>query len=385
MKKEFYLRAVLTMLITSIICSYFGQLLITTIEFFSPYYKYLIYFAVVVLFFTKKINNYLGISHLGMKYFIKNTDTYKAKKKSGWYFPVILSVNTLLAHATGASVGREGVAVQLGGAVGDNLSKNNFNDDMKKYLIRLGMICGFSALFQTPLAAVFFIIETTKKRVTNIKNEFGELLSYVILAVLSSRLSHTLGLEKFSVKINNTSNYTFVTSGKLLLASLIIVLIGIVFVIVQKNIRKYVSNNYIEWFVLALFIVISIITEFRYSSLGTNLINFSFINSEDIKNYDFIFKLILTTLCTGIGFSGGEVTPLFAIGASLGIVLGNVLGLPVLLLAAIGYVIVFGAATKTAFTPMLLALEVFGVNVMLVSVLPSLLICLLNKRHSIYN
>jgi H+/Cl- antiporter ClcA len=97
----------------------------------------------------------------------------------------------------------------------------------------------------------------------------------------------------------------------------------------------------------------------RYSGLGTNLISLSF-DGGTIYAYDWIVKLLLTVLTLAAGFQGGEVTPLFSIGASLGIVLGTGLGLPPMLIAALGYAAVFGSATNTLIGPILIGAEVFG-------------------------
>ena len=127
----------------------------------------------------------------------------------------------------------------------------------------------------------------------------------------------------------------------------------------------------------------SVVLDFRYSSLGTNLIELSLENGL-VLSYDFIFKLILTALCTAIGFSGGEVTPLFAIGASLGVVLAGYIGLPIIFTAALGYCLVFSSATKTVITPIFLALEVFGSTTAILTILPAALIYFLNRKYSIY-
>ena len=145
------------------------------------------------------------------------------------------------------------------------------------------------------------------------------------------------------------------------------------------------TYKYLTWVLLVLFIVMSFTLNFRYASLGTNLIDFSFNDYRNIKVYDFILKLIFTAICTAIGFSGGEVTPLFAIGASCGVVLGIWLGLPVLMVAGLGYCIVFSSATKTWVTPIFLALEVFGFKLMLIMILPAVLLYFINKKYSIYS
>lgn len=84
----------------------------------------------------------------------------------------------------------------------------------------------------------------------------------------------------------------------------------------------------------------------RYSGLGTNLISAGF-TGQTIYGYDWILKLLFTIFTLAIGFQGGEVTPLFSIGTSLGVILGGLFGLPPMLCAALGYAAVFGSATNT--------------------------------------
>lgn len=320
-----------------------------------------------------------------MKYFVEAANN--KKDKVSWFFPVVLTINTLLAHVFGVSVGREGVAVQLGGAIGKNMTINDFSDKQKKYFVRLGMISGFAALFQTPLAAVFFILEIIGKKIRVTASSIYEFASYIVAAFISARLSHLLGLEKFFVEVTFGNNdINLVNILKITVISIILIFIGILFVIIQKKSKVAVATHkYLTWVLLVLFIVMSFILNFRYASLGTNLIDFSFNDYSNIKVYDFILKLIFTAICTAIGFSGGEVTPLFAIGASCGVVLGIWLGLPVLMVAGLGYCLVFSSATKTWITPIFLALEVFGFKLMLIMILPAVLLYFINKKYSIYS
>lgn len=97
----------------------------------------------------------------------------------------------------------------------------------------------------------------------------------------------------------------------------------------------------------------------RYAGLGTNLIEASFYGGV-VFPWDWGLKFGLTVLTLSVGYQGGEVTPLFSIGASLGCVLGGILGIPSEFAAALGYAAVFGSATNTFFAPMLIGAEVFG-------------------------
>ena len=384
MFKNYYIRLVSLILLIAVCCSVFGQILLKLIEVTSDYYKYLIVLTPIILLFTKFSNKYLKTNTIGMKYFIEAaTDK---KDKVSWSFPFILTLNTLLAHGFGVSVGREGVAVQLGGAIGGNLAGGDFSDEKKQFFVKLGMICGFAGLFQTPLAAVVFILEVVSERFNFTVNKVYEYITYIIGAYISAFVSHKLGLEKFFVRIDISKvNINIEFLLKIILIGIVFVFVGIFFVVIQRKIKEIVaSNNKISWILLIVFILVSFIFEYRYASLGTNLIGLSFTNFEQIQIYDFILKIILTAICTGIGFSGGEVTPLFAIGATCGVILGTYLGLPILVTAALGYCLVFSAATKTYIAPILLALEVFGYKLMFFAIIPAFLIYLINKKYSIY-
>ena len=384
MFKNYYIRLVSLILLIAVCCSVFGQILLKLIEITSGYYKYLIVLTPIILLFTKFSNKYLKTNTIGMKYFIEAaTDK---KDKVSWSFPFILTLNTLLAHGFGVSVGREGVAVQLGGAIGGNLAGGDFSDEKKQFFVKLGMICGFAGLFQTPLAAVVFILEVVSERFNFTVNKVYEYITYIIGAYISAFVSHKLGLEKFFVRIDISKvNINIEFLLKIILIGIVFVFVGIFFVVIQRKIKEIVaSNNKISWILLVVFILVSIFFEYRYASLGTNLIGLSFTNFEQIQIYDFILKIILTAICTGIGFSGGEVTPLFAIGATCGVILGTYLGLPILVTAALGYCLVFSAATKTSIAPILLALEVFGYKLMFFAIVPAFLIYLINKKYSIY-
>lgn len=372
-------KIIFTIIITTVCCSYFGQILLKIIKFSTPNYKYLILLLPLVLYFTKTIIKYFNLENVNMKMFIKNTkgDVNNVNK----IFPVVLITNTLLAHLTGASVGREGVAVQLGGAIGTNFS-SGLNNEQKKFLVRLGMICGFSALFQTPLAAFIFILEITVYKIN--KRKIYELIIFIVSGLLSSKLSHLLGLEKFFVKID-IDTITILIAIKILLGALLAIILGMIFVVLQKQIKNLAKNKFIIYFLLVSFIIFSFATNFKYSSLGTNLISDSFFNNDNITSYDFIIKLFVTAICTAVGFSGGEVTPLFSIGATFGVIFATFLGIPILLMAALAYCLVFASSTKTFITPIFLAFEVFGLQLMLIIILFSILIYFINKKYSIYS
>jgi H+/Cl- antiporter ClcA len=100
-----------------------------------------------------------------------------------------------------------------------------------------------------------------------------------------------------------------------------------------------------------------------YLVLGTSTILRAFSDSNLIW-YAPAAKVLFTSITLGAGFIGGEVTPLFFIGATLGNVVGRLLGLPLALSAGIGMVSIFGAAANVPVTVTIMAVELMGINIL---------------------
>lgn len=275
----------------------------------------------------------------------------------------LIMVSTWLTHLFGGSAGREGVAVQLGATVAHTIGRKAKMPENSRVLLITGMAAGFAGLFQTPLTASFFALEVMISGVLL----YEALLPAVMAAYIASFTSHFLGLEKFSVAVNDAFSWTPETIVKLLFVAAIFGVTGGGFAYLLGKAKKagvrFFQDPCKRIFVMGslLAIVFLLLDYGRYSGLGTNLISASF-NGEMIYGWDFILKILLTVLTLAAGYQGGEVTPLFAIGASLGVVLAKFLGLPILLVAALGYAAVFGAATNTLLAPIFVGLEVFGGN-----------------------
>ncbi|MEY8443387.1 voltage-gated chloride channel family protein [Lactococcus ileimucosae] len=298
--------------------------------------------------------------------------------------PLII-FSTWLSHLFGASVGREGVAVQIGATIGHTLGGKLASKEAQKVLLITGMAAGFAGLFQTPIAATFFAIEILMVG----KIEYIALFPALVASYVASTTSHALGLEKFSFAVNTDLNLDAITLLKLLVVALCFGLVGRLFAQGLSFMKSYMmlklSNPYRRILIVGLMLSLGLIFIHldRYAGLGTNLISMSF-NGQPINAYDWILKLLFTVLSISAGFQGGEVTPLFAIGASLGTSLALLLGLPVGLIAAAGYVSVFSAATNSYFASIFIAAEVFGYG-SVQYILPLVTIAyILNGNASIY-
>ena len=297
----------------------------------------------------------------------------------------IVTVATWITHLFGGSAGREGVAVQLGATLSHRFNKYfNFPDKSKVFLVT-GMAAGFGGLFQTPIAALFFGLEVLA--LGNL--QLYALLPAVVAAFTASWTSSFLGLEKFTHIVNTTLSITPMTFVKFAILGIIFGIAGNLFVYLQSFLKKIatekIKNPYYRIFIIGIFlsVILLLLHEGRYTGLGTNLIENSF-SGKQIFGYDWILKLLLTTLTLAAGFQGGEVTPLFSIGASLGVVIATFFGLPIEFVAAAGYISVFGSATNTLLAPIFIGGEVFGFNNLPFFVIIVIFAYLVNRKISTY-
>lgn len=284
--------------------------------------------------------------------------------------PLIMG-STWLTHLCGGSAGREGVAVQIGATISHWIGKRIPLRDSNRTFLVVGMAAGFAGLFQTPLAATLFALEVLVVG----KLELPALVPALFASLVASTTSHALGLEKFEVSLAAQGiQWTLdaATVVKLSVLGLLFGLIGGLFAWCLSWAKKHAAQSIthpvkrIFLMGLVLSVLFLLLWQGRYSGLGTNLISASLVDGyhgaagSSIYSWDWALKFILTIATLAAGFQGGEVTPLFAIGASSGVVLASLVGLPAHLCAALGYAAVFGGATNTLLGPIFIGAEVFG-------------------------
>ena len=270
-------------------------------------------------------------------------------------------LGTWLSNLFGASTGREGVAMQIGATFSHWVGRRLPFKDASNIFLVTGLAAGFAGLFQTPIAAVVFAMGIMTAGVL----EYEALIPAFTAAYTACEVSKALGLKNtaFALSADHTINVS--VFWKMIVLGMIFGIVGAAFAWCLKWTKKLVadkiSNPMIRIAVMGAVISICmlILYQGRYSGTGSNLITDSFTGGK-IYRYDWLLKFILTVVSLSAGFQGGEVTPLFAIGSSLGVVLAGIFHLPVELVAAMGYVSVFAAGTNTFFAPVLIGAEVFG-------------------------
>lgn len=275
----------------------------------------------------------------------------------------LLFISTLLSHLFGASVGREGVAVQLGGSIG-----NYFMRQKKRYgitvpsrvIITTSMATGFAALFGMPLTAAFFAIEVSQLyKKTQSYFLLFPFLGSLSAAIISSRsgLSHM----HFHVSLPTLSFSFFL--GLLLLAILLIIT-TFLYLFIHHHLTAFLKQKIPAQYPRIIFgalLLSSFIFIFKLDSikgLGSVLISDSFQNPQRIHFLTPWLKVTLTLSFLALGFKGGEVTPIFAIGATLGAITALSLNLPAPFFAAIGLACFFSSTTKTYLAALMLIAEI---------------------------
>ena len=350
--------------IVGVIDTFFGRVLIGIGEVRTDYLLYLLPFlALAGILITYLNQTYGGKSPKGMELRFGGGEG-REKDIPKRLIPLTI-LSTWLTHLFGGSAGREGVAVQLGGTVAHALRRKGLGPDASRIYLVTGMAAGFGGLFQTPLAAIFFAMEVLVIG----RLEWRALYPATIAAFVASWTSHTLGLEKFTQVISDKLSLSPQVFLQLLLLGLIFGLTGKLFAYLLGKFKQGFAKAFVNPYVrigvvgLGLSILLYLIGTGRYSGLGTNLISQSFEGADGkslITGADWILKLLFTVTTIAAGYKGGEVTPLFSIGASLGVWLAPFFGLPIYLVAALGYAAVFAGATSTTIGPILIGCEVFG-------------------------
>ena len=269
-------------------------------------------------------------------------------------------ISTWLTHLLGGSAGREGVALQIGATVSNRIGRKLPIKNATEVFLITGFAAGFAGLFITPIAAVLFAVEVLIAGEIEYK-AFLPALSASFSAALTSRF---LGLEKQTYIFDFHPAFSCSNVLKLLALGIIFGICGSLFSFVFRHTKafseKYISNDYLRIFIAGAFLsFLLMVFKGRYCGVGSSLIENVFAG-QNIYAYDWILKLVFTVCTLVIGFQGGEIMPLFSVGACLGCFVAPYFGLPAEFVAGLGFASVFGAATNTFFAPMFIGAEIFG-------------------------
>lgn len=274
--------------------------------------------------------------------------------------PLVL-FGTLVTHFFGGSAGREGTAVQMGGAIADQLTHLfKLKRRNRQILIIMGISAGFASVFGTPLAGAVFALEVLFLG----QIRYKAILPSFLCAVIADYTCTAWQVKHTHYKIPFVPEMTPIN---LLWAIFVGILFGLTAILFSKSthflaslFKSKISYPPLRPFIGGIFLAVAIwgLGTTKYIGLGVPTIVAAF--NEQLNSYDFVLKILFTSFTLGAGFKGGEVTPLFYIGAALGNVLVWFVPLPMPLLAGMGFVAVFSGATNTPIACTLMGIELFG-------------------------
>ncbi|MDR0269103.1 voltage-gated chloride channel family protein [Paenibacillus sp.] len=275
--------------------------------------------------------------------------------------PLVL-FGTLVTHLFGGSAGREGTAVQMGGSMAETLGRVlKVNAADRKILLICGISAGFGSIFGTPLAGTVFGVEVLA--IGLISHE--ALIPAFIASFVGNLVTSSFwGVSHIHYHIGAVPALSLSVLLKVIVAAVLFGFASLLFSELTHFLKKWYSsifkNPMIKSAVGGIVIIglVYVVGNRAYLGLGIPLIQDSFDHS--VPALAFLWKLVFTSLTLGAGFQGGEVTPLFAIGATLGHTLSGILGLYAPFLAALGFIAVFCGATNTPIACFIMGIELFG-------------------------
>lgn len=274
--------------------------------------------------------------------------------------PLIL-LGTFLTHLFGGSAGREGTALQTGASLADQLARPfGLRAHDRRVLLMAGISAGFGSVFGTPMAGAVFGMEVLALGSVS----YEAILPCFLAAFAGDFTTRAWGIHHTAYRVGTVPAMDVRGLALAAVAGIAFGLVARAFSASSHLLSAWLQRS-IAWPPLRLFaggVVVAaavfLLGTTKYIGLGIPAIQAAFTGPQ--PPYDFAAKFLFTVVTLGSGFKGGEVTPLFFIGATLGNALAYVLALPSPLLAAMGFVAVFAGAANTPVASTLMAMEIFG-------------------------
>lgn len=263
----------------------------------------------------------------------------------------------------GGSIASVGTAVQMGGALADWVARLvRLSKEERRILLMAGLSGGFGAVIGAPISGAVFGMEV--QSVGRVRYE--GIVPCLVASVVGYEIVSALGVYAKTYPLLPGIPLEPLLALRVALAGVAFGVCSLVFIELTHAISQALNRlaGTRGWLKPALggsaIVALALLMGTQeYLGLSEPLLAAVW-RGAAIAPLAFLFKLIFTALTVGSGFKGGEITPLFIIGATLGYVLAPLLGAPPLLLAAVGFVSVFAGASNTPLASTLMGAELFG-------------------------
>nr|WP_282580396.1 voltage-gated chloride channel family protein [Sphingomonas faeni] len=280
----------------------------------------------------------------------------------------LIFLGTVVTHLFGGSAGREGTAVQLGGSLASGLGRAlKLDADDTRILLMTGIAAGFGAVFGTPIAGAVFALEVLAIG----RVEYRGLVPCLLAALVGDWTCLAWGIHHGVYRIDTLVPVDALLVAKAGIAGVAFGLVGLVFAECNHALggwlKRVVSYGPLRPVIggIAVILLVHLFGTRDYLGLGTlaaapDSITIASFFGPDTHPWSWALKLLFTVVTLSAGFKGGEVTPLFFIGAALGSALAPIFGVPTGVFAAIGFVAVFAGAANTPLACTFMGIELFG-------------------------
>lgn len=290
--------------------------------------------------------------------------------------PLVLA-GTLVTHLFGGSAGREGTAVQMGGSLAGALARLlRLGLPDRRLMLMCGIAAGFGSVFGTPLTGAIFAMEVLVIG----RVQYEALIPLLVASVVGDAtcsawgIHHTVYQLRVVPEAGLHAPFEALLLAKVALAAVCFGLMARLFAALthglQRGLARLVPQAPLRPLVGGVLVIVLVFLVGSRDYLGLGVTGAapdsvsiaSSFRPDGASPWSWLWKTLFTVVTLGSGFKGGEVTPLFFIGSTLGHTLGLLLQEPVALFAALGFVAVFAGAANTPLACTLMGIELFGAH-----------------------
>ncbi|AOY77120.1 voltage-gated chloride channel family protein [Clostridium formicaceticum] len=297
----------------------------------------------------------------------------------------IVFLCTFITHLFGGSTGREGAAIQMGASISEAVNRLFKIDKIdRRILIISGVSGGFGSAFGTPIAGTIFGMEA----IVIGKTKYEALIPCFVASFMGHYAATAWGIHHDHFIIKTVPDINTMNLIKIMGLSIVFSFISVLYSQLRHEI-KTISDTYLKNLMTRAFVGGVVIIALTYligsrDYLGRGLPMVKRAFEGQVPTFAFLAKIIFTAITMGTGFRGGEVIPLFFMGATLGNTLAPVVGFPPSFLAAIGMVAVFCGAANTPISAFLLSMEMFEGKGITYFFMACLISFIFSGHHGIY-
>lgn len=297
----------------------------------------------------------------------------------------LIFISTVITHLLGGSSGREGAALQIGGSISSKIGGVlRLDDKDARILTMCGMSAAFSALFGTPLAAAVFSMEVISVGVMY----YSAIVPCMLASVIGSALSALCGIPGARYVLSGIPALSPLPVLQVLALALLCALVSMLFCLIMHRMPSWydslLPNPYLKAAVGGLLVILLTYAVGSRDYNGTGMEGIVRAIGGEARPEAFLIKMLLTAVTLCSGYKGGEIVPVFFVGATFGNVAGALLGLDPSFGAGLGLVAVFCGVTNCPLTSILLGIELFGTEAILYIALAAAASYMLSGYYGLY-